>query len=215
MARPYASPMDFVRPVEAIVPGAQGRVLAVMAETTAELNLRTIAELSGVSQAQASRVLPGLVELGVLERREVPPSSLFRFVPEHVASRAILALARSADTVLDELGHLAASLLVPPVSIVVFGSFARREADAESDIDMLVVRPSDVDEDDEKWASSMEQLHTDSRRLTGNPIEVLEVSAGEVAALVKSRRPLWADIRRDGRVVHGLPLDELRGVRSA
>ena len=215
MARPYASPMDFVRPVEAIVPGAQGRVLAVMAETTAELNLRTIAELSGVSLAQASRVLPGLVELGVLERREVPPSSLFRFVPEHVASEAILALARSADTVLDELGHLAASLLISPVSGIVFGSFARREADAESDIDLLVVRPADVDEDDEKWASSMTQLHTDTRGLTGNPIEVFEVSAGEVAALVKSRRPLWADIRRDGRVVHGLPLDELRGVRSA
>ncbi len=186
-----------------------------MAETTAELNLRTIAELSGVSQAQASRVLPGLVELGVLERREVPPSSLFRFVPEHVASKAILALARSADTVLDELGHLTASLLIPPVSVIVFGSFARGEADAESDIDMLVVRPSDADEDDEKWASSMEQLHTDVGRLTGNQLEVLEVSAGEVAALVKSRRPLWADIRRDGRVVHGLPLDELRGVRSA
>jgi predicted nucleotidyltransferase len=212
---PQASPMDFVRPVEAIVPGAQGRVLAVMAETAAELNLRTIAELSGVSQAQASRVLPGLVELGVLERREVPPSSLFRFVPENVASKAILALARSVDTVLDELGHLAASLLVPPVSVVVFGSFARRDADAESDIDVLVVRPDDVDEDDEKWAASMEQLHTDARHLAGNPIEVLEVSAGEVVSLLRSRRPLWADIRRDGRVVHGLPLDELRGVRSA
>jgi hypothetical protein len=206
--------MDFLRPVQAIVPGAQGRVLAVMAETAAELNLRTIAELSGVSQAQSSRVLPGLVELGVLERREVPPSSLFRFVPEHVASRAILALARSVDTVLDELGPLAASLLVPPVSVIVFGSFARREADAESDIDLLVVRPPDVDEDDENWASSMEQLHTDARRLTGNPIEVLEVSAGEVAALVRSRRPLWADIRRDGRVVHGLSLEELRGPGS-
>ncbi|MDQ3575947.1 MAG: helix-turn-helix domain-containing protein, partial [Actinomycetota bacterium] len=68
--------MDFVRPIEAIVPGAQGRMLAVLAETTAELNLRTIAQLAGVSQAQASRVLPGLVQLGIVERREVPPASL-------------------------------------------------------------------------------------------------------------------------------------------
>jgi predicted nucleotidyltransferase len=207
--------MDFVRPVEAIVPGAQGRVLAVMAETSAELNLRTISELSGVSLAQASRVLPGLVELGVLERREVPPSSLFRFVPDHVASRSILALARSTDTALEELGHLAASLLMPPVSIVVFGSFARREADAESDIDLLVVRPDDVEEDDEKWATSMERLHTDGRRLTGNRLEVLEVVAREAAALLTSRRPLWADIRRDGRVLHGLSLDDLRGAQHA
>ena len=50
--------MDFVHPVEAVIPGAQGRVLAVLVDTTAELNLRTIARLAGVSLAQASRVLP-------------------------------------------------------------------------------------------------------------------------------------------------------------
>ena len=44
--------MDFVRPIEAIVPGAQGRVLAVLAETTAELNLRTIAQLAGIMGAK-------------------------------------------------------------------------------------------------------------------------------------------------------------------
>jgi hypothetical protein len=54
--------VDFIRPIEAIVPGAQGRVLAVLVETTAELNLRTIARLAGVSQAQTSRVLPELVD---------------------------------------------------------------------------------------------------------------------------------------------------------
>jgi hypothetical protein len=202
--------MDFVRPVEAIVPGAQGRVLAVLAETTAELNLRTIAELSGVSQAQVSRVLPGLVRLGVLERREVPPASLFRFVPEHVASRAIMALARAADTFAADLGQLVTTLPVAPASVVVFGSFARREADAESDIDLLVVRPRDIDEDDEQWGASMEQLHTQGRRLSGNPLEVLEVPEDEVASLLGSGRPLWADINREGRLIFGAPLDELR-----
>ena len=109
--------MDFVRPIEAIVPGAQGRVLAVLAETTAELNLRAIAQLAGISQAQASRLPPGLVALGVVERREVPPASQFRFVPEHVASQALLTLARSTDTVLDEMGRLAGGLSQPPVSV--------------------------------------------------------------------------------------------------
>jgi len=202
--------MDFVRPVEAIVPGAQGRVLAVLAETTAELNLRTIADLSGVSQAQVSRVLPVLVRLGVLERREVPPASLFRFVPEHVASRAIMALARSADTVAAELGQLVTTLPVAPASVVVFGSFARREADAESDIDVLVVRPRDVDEDDEQWGASIERLRTQGRRLSGNSLEVLEVAEVEVPSLLGSGRPLWLDINREGRLIFGAPLDELR-----
>lgn len=155
------------------------------------------------------------VELGVVERREVPPSSLFRLVPEHVASRAILSLARSTDTVLDELGQLARGLPVPPVSIVVFGSFARREATVDSDIDVVVVRPSGVDEDDEQWADSIEQWRTDVRWLTGNPVEVLEVSSDEAASRVAGRSQLWNEIRGDGRVVHGASLDELTSVCGA
>jgi predicted nucleotidyltransferase len=206
--------MDFVRPIEAIVPGAQGRVLAVLAETTAELNLRTIAQLAGVSQAQASRVLPGLVELGVVERREVPPASLFRLVPEHIASRALLALARSSDKVLEEVARLTDVLARPPVSVIVFGSFARREAGRDSDIDVVVVRPAEIDEDDDDWVDSLEAWRRAVRRLTGNPVEVLEVSAGEAATKAAGRSQVWADIRRDGHVVFGLAVDELRAVRS-
>lgn len=205
--------MDFVRPIEAIVPGAQGRVLAVLVETTAELNLRTIAQLAGVSQAQASRLLPDLVALGVVERREVPPSSLFRLVPEHVASQALLTLARSTDIVLDEMGRLAGTLPQPPLSVIVFGSFARREAEGGSDIDVVVVRPADIDEDDDAWSTSLEAWRRGVRRLTGNPVEVLEVSADEAATKLAGRSQVWADIRRDGRVVHGLGVDELRAVR--
>jgi hypothetical protein len=43
---------------------------------------------------------------------------------------------------------------------------------------------------------------------------VLEVSAAEAAAKVAGRSQLWSDIRSDGRVVHGLDLDQLRAVRS-
>ncbi|MCE7885301.1 MAG: nucleotidyltransferase domain-containing protein [Actinobacteria bacterium ATB1] len=202
--------MDFVRPVEAIVPGVQGRVLTVLAETTAELN----PQLAGVSQAQASRLLPDLVALGVVERREVPPASLFRLVPEHVASQALLTLVRSTDTVLDEMGRMAGALPHPPVSVIVFGSFARREADADSDIDAVVVRPAEVGEDDDAWSASLEAWQRELRRLTGNSVEVLEVSAREAATRLAGRAQVWADIRRDGRVVHGLSLDELRVVRS-
>jgi hypothetical protein len=204
--------VDFVRPVEAIVPGAQGRVLAVLAETTAELNLRTIAQLAGISQAQASRLLPELVRLGVVERREVPPASLFRLVPDHIASQALLALARSTDAVLDEMGRLAGALPDPPVSVIVFGSFARREAGADSDIDVVVVRPEGVDEDE--WSASLEAWRRDVRRLAGNSVEVLEVGVDEAAKKLGSRSQVWADIRRDGHVVHGLGLDELRAVPS-
>jgi predicted nucleotidyltransferase len=205
--------VDFIRPIEAIVPGAQGRVLAVLVETTAELNLRTIARLAGVSQAQTSRVLPELVKLGVVERREVPPSSLFRLVPDHVASRSLLTLARASDAVRTEMARLAASLPRAPVSVIVFGSFARGDADAASDIDVVIVRPSSVDEDDDTWVDSLDEWRHAVRRASGNPVEVLEISVDDAASKLESRSQAWSDIRRDGIVVYGLGLDELRAPR--
>jgi predicted nucleotidyltransferase len=207
--------VDFAAPVQALIPGAQGRILAVLAETTAELNLRTIARLSGVSLAQASRIMPGLVEIGIVERRDVPPAALFRLVEDHVASRAVLAVARARTTVLGELGSGAAELSPAPISVIVFGSFAQGTARAGSDIDIVVVRPDSVDDDNRNWHADLEGWRRQGRRLTGNPIEVLEVAASEASRLLRSRRPLWSDIRRHGIVVHGRTLDELTGRRSA
>ena len=207
--------MDFVLPVQAVIPGAQGRILAVLAETTAELNLRTIARLSGVSLAQASRVLPALVELGIVERREAPPSAPFRFVPENIAARAISALTSARETVLNELGRVAAELTPRPASVIVFGSFARGEADSASDLDVVVVRARDVHEDDARWRSAAEHWRYSARRSTGNRVEVVEVGELEANRLLRSRKPLWLDVQRDGVVVFGADFAELKGRRSA
>ena len=202
--------MDFVRPVEAVIPGTQGRVLAVLAETTAELNLRTVARLAGISPAQASRVLPGLVELGLVERREVPPSSLFRLNRRNVAAQTVVELARSRDTALQRIGSNAGELPLPPVSVIIFGSLARREADRESDIDAVIVRPDSIDADDDAWNSGIDQWRETVQAITGNATEIIETNRAEIAEKLSSKQSLWHDIARDGVVVHGLTLNELR-----
>lgn len=211
----YPVAVDFQRPVEAVIPGVQGRILAVLAETTAELNLRTIARLSGVSPAQASRVLPELVALGLVARREAPPSALFALIDEHVAGRLVRSLSRSRESVLEQLGALAGQMDPTPVSVIVFGSLARGEADALSDVDIVLVRPSDVDEDDDPWASSADGWRTAAQRLTGNAVQVIEIDEGELARRLRRPAELWANVLRDGVIVHGVPLETLRGRRSA
>ena len=211
----YNVGMDFLRPIESVIPGVQGRVLAVLLETTAELNLRTVARLSGASLAQVSRVLPDLVELGLVERREIPPSSLFRLVREHVAAGPLVSLARARDAVIEEMGRAAAAMPLVPVSVIVFGSFARGEADAESDIDAVLVRPADIDESNETWSASVEQWRDGMRRITGNRVEVLEVGSDEVAERLGSKWQVWLDIRRDGLVVQGLGIEELEALPGA
>lgn len=201
--------MDFTRPIEAVIPGVQGRILGVLAETTAELNLRTVARLADVSVAQASRVLPELVELGLVERREVPPSALFRLVREHVAASCVLGLADVRKRLVVEMGRIADSLPVVPVSVFIFGSFARREADRFSDIDTVLVRPADVDESDDQWATSVDRWRELVSRACGNRVEVLEVPEDVIERRLRSGRGVWREIRQDGIVVAGSRLGEL------
>jgi len=203
--------MDFVRPIEALIPGVQGRILAVLAETIADLNLRTVARLSGTSAAQVSRVLPDLVSLGIVERREAPPSALFRLVPDHLIVDALVLVARARDRMIERMRTIAAELPVAPLSLIVFGSFARGEADDKSDIDTVLVRPECIDDSGEDWSASVQQWKDNVARVSGNRVEVLEVPAADIASRLSSRRQVWKDIRAHGFVVFGLSLDDLAG----
>lgn len=200
--------MDFIHPLQTVVPGVQGRILAVLAETSAELNLRTIASIAGVSHAQASRVLPGLVALGLVQRREAPPSALFRLVRGHIAAGPILALSRSRDRMIEEMGHIAEGLPLSPASVIVFGSFARGGADAESDIDTLLVRPTGSDDD--SWSATVQQWIAQVGEVSGNRVEILEADEDEMPARLDRGGSVWQDIGRDGLVIHGRPLDRYR-----
>jgi predicted nucleotidyltransferase len=205
----YHDAVDFRRPIEALIPDAQGRILGALARTTQELSLSTLADLSGVSLAHAARVVPRLVDLGVVERHEVPPAVLVRLVREHLASRAVLALADLRHAFLEELRESARGLDPPAVNVTLFGSFARGDEDARSDVDVVVVRPTAIDEDDAAWSDSMSRWETHLRRVSGNPVRRIEVSEDDVARLLPSRRPLWRSIRQEGITLQGRPLVEI------
>jgi predicted nucleotidyltransferase len=201
--------VDFRQPIQTLIPGVQGKVLAALAGTTSELNVRTIARVAGVSVAQASRVLPALGELGVIERREVPPSSLFRIVPEHILARALIDLFNARGNVLTAAGLAAVKIQPAPASIVIFGSFARGDGDSASDIDVIVVRPFDTDAEDQLWLASVEVWRTYINRLTGNPVEIIDIRTDEISRKLKGDTQLWLDVLRDGQVVFGQRLDQL------
>lgn len=204
--------MDFVHPVRAVIPGVHGRVLP---ETTAELNFRTLARLADVSAGHASRVGPRLVELGLVERREVPPASQFRLARSNVAARAVIELARSRDTTLRRIGEAASQQSVAPVSLIVFGTFARRKADANSDLDAVFVCPDTTEEDDEVWADSVEEWPSAARAITGNAVQILAVSSSDVQVRLRKRTGLGRDIPRERFVAHGLNFSQLQGANRA
>jgi hypothetical protein len=205
--------MDYRRPVEVVIPGVQGRVLGVLSRAGTDLTMRGVADLAGVSPQQASVVIGRLVELGVVERRDVPPASLVRLVADNLAAQAVLAIANFRRSAIKRLTELASAIRPQPASLVVFGSFARGEADSESDIDVLAVRPLGLGDDDDGWTDALWAWTGAATKALGNPVNVMEAAAEEIPRLLRRRGPsVWTDIVRDGIILVGSPLEELARV---
>ena len=197
------------------MPGVRGRVLEVLARTDAELTMRTVARLAGVSVNRAVAVLNNLVSLGVVERREAGSAALVRLASDNEAARSIVALAQLFDRVLVRLKEEASLIRPAPAAMIVFGSFARGEARPDSDIDVMVVRADDIAEDDESWIDAIGAWTTRARRITGNPVNVIEATASELPRLLKRRGSVWEEIANDGILLTGTDVSSLAAAARA
>lgn len=169
--------MDYVSPVEAVIPGVQGKVLAVLARSDTEMSMRAVGRLAGVSAQQSSLVLGQLIDLGIVERRDVPPVGLVRLGPDNLAAQMVIALARLHQAALGRLAELATSITPAPASLVIFGSFARGQAGPGSDLDILAVRPAGLAGDHDRWTDSLGVWADTARRLVGNSVNLIEVES--------------------------------------
>jgi len=201
--------VDFRHPVQVVIPGVQGQVLAVLAATDTELTMRTVAKLGGVSVNRAVAVLNDLVELGVVRRRDVGRSALVALDRENEVGRLVTALAAVRSAIIERLRRAARSIRPHPASLVLFGSLAIGTASSDSDVDMLAVRHAGVREDDEKWLESLGAWGDRATRIVGNPVNFVVVGEEEVPALLGGRQRLWREIAETGIVLVGSGLDEL------
>ena len=204
--------MNYQRSVEELIPGVQGRVLGVLSRTETEMTIRTLANLAEASPQQATVIVTHLVDIGVVSRREAGSSSLVRLERENEAARVVLALARLSESTMDRLADAARHVEPAPVSLIVFGSFARGEADTESDLDILAVRSSQVAADDNEWIDALGRWEVDARKIVGNPVNMMVVSFDEVPALLRRRSGPWQTIAREGIPLLGSPLSALASV---
>jgi predicted nucleotidyltransferase len=201
--------VDYGNPVEALIPGVQGRVLAVLARTEAELTMRSVAEIAGVSANQATVVLNRLVRLGLVERREVGGAALVRLIRENEAARSVLELVDLQQGVLDRLRGEAKKIRPVPTCLAVFGSFARGEAHENSDVDVLAVPPPDAQTDTGRWTAALGKWSDRAARIAGNPVNLVEATLAELPSLVRRERAPWRTIVDEAVVLIGALPPEL------
>jgi predicted nucleotidyltransferase len=130
-------------------------------------------------------------------------SMLYTLNREHLAAEPIIALTRLRPTLIERLKEHVSGWDVRPIHASVFGSAARGDGDTESDIDILVIRPKQVEEDDERWRSQIDSLATAVHRWTGNHAGIAEISERELPRLRRERPPVIENVVADGITLIG------------
>lgn len=122
---------------------------------------------------------------------------------EHVLADAVDLVFRTGDRFERRVRDAIAAWAVEPVAAALFGSFARRHGDADSDVGVLLVRPREVAGEHESWRQQRHQLATSIEAWTGNPAQVLELDEDELAEAVRRKEPLVANLRGEAVAVFG------------
>jgi predicted nucleotidyltransferase len=191
--------LDVARPYSAVSPTVEGDVLVVLAGTTKPLTGRQVAQLvRRGSQKGVSVALDRLVEHGLVLRDEAGRAYLHRLNRDHLAAGAVESLAAMRGELLRRLRERIGQWVVAPSHASLFGSTARGDGDTDSDIDLLVVRPEAVGEDDSLWREQLEGLAEAVHIWTGNHAGIIELSQGEFRALPAHHPPILDDLRSDG-----------------
>lgn len=175
---------------------------------------RSLARVAGLSQSTAHRALGRLRESGLVLAEHAPPALVYRANVEHLAMPALQALLGLEEQLRARLVEHVAGWQRPPESLVVYGSAARGQATATSDIDVLVVRPDTIEPDEAIWQGQLAGLADRVLRWTGRPASVVEMSAGEAGDGLAHQEPFIVEADRDGWLISGEALHDLAARRA-
>jgi predicted nucleotidyltransferase len=189
--------MDVSKPFTAISSSVDADVLVVLAGSTKPRSGRELARRAGRSNTGVQHVLDRLIEHGLVHREEVGRTFLYELNRDHLLAPTVEQMAGARTELIRRLRKVIGVWEPAPVHASLFGSAARGDGDTSSDIDLLIVRPADLDPEDAAWRAQLDELADSVRRWTGNNAGIAEVSEGELPRLRKDRPPVVEEVSED------------------
>lgn len=174
-----------------------------------------IARSAGVNHMAGHRALRVLEEQGVVVRRRIGSAFAYHLVKEHVLIPPLKRLLESEQgfsATLEEVIRTfveSRGLKEKVLNVTLFGSVARKEEAARSDIDLFVVVG------DETARSQVEDLcmgplSSEIGSKFGNPLAPMVYTLKRVRQLRREKKALVSNVEKEGKTVLGTPLKELR-----
>jgi predicted nucleotidyltransferase len=186
--------MDLSHPIRCVIPSLDGPVLEALASTTSPASLTEVQTRAGRGSLSGVRkVLQRLVEQGVVHHE--PAGYVLN--RDHVAAPALLLLAQLYGEVAVRIRDWLSDRPEQVVAAGLFGSAARREGDATSDIDVVVITAEPVGTDlADALADALEQW-------TGNRGQIIALRRDEARMLRDEGRSIVESWRRDLQMLLG------------
>jgi hypothetical protein len=202
--------MDLRSPISTVIPSLDGPVLQVLARSERGLSGRQIHKLAGTGSVAGVRlVLQRLATTGLVHVDDVGNSLLYRLNRKHLVAPAVEFLADLRGTLTSSLADEISGWRIPPVHASLYGAIARGDGDLESDVDVLLIRPDQVDPGDVLWEDQAGCLMQSVVDMTGNPAHVFELSRTELTDHLTNEDPILNDWLQPSIPLYGVPIPAL------
>ena len=200
--------MDITHPLASLFSSVEGAALAVVSSVDGALSGRRVHVLATTgSVGGIHRALGRLVDVGIVSAESTSHATLYRANRQHLLWPAIEAALSARLRFEQRIVETTESLGTDGFSVALFGSVARGDSNASSDIDVLVVHPDDAPA--EQINALVDSLLDQIPAWTGNRAQVLPLSRTHLAQLARSGDPIGDTLRAHHRLLIGPPLKPL------
>ncbi len=207
--------MQLQRPLGVIASSVSVDVLAVLARADAVFTPPEVHRVIGHhSEDGVRKALRMLDRQGIVVSERSGQAVRYQLNRQHLAAPHIVALASLRQTLIDRLRNVIDGWTVPCAYAALFGSAARGDMAVDSDIDLFVVRPAEVDAENPQWGDQIDSLEATTRAWTGNDVRTLQQDAAEVRDGLRLGLRVLADIIEQGVRLGGMA-DVLRLTTAA
>ena len=184
--------MDLSFPLATIAPTLDAGVLQVLAATTAGCSAAEVHRRLGRGSDEGVRkVLARLVHQGVVLVETPVRYPAYSLNRQHLAAPQIEGLSRLRAELFGRIREEVSNWDVEPVHAGIFGSFARGTATSDSDIDVLLVRPTRMGPATEgTWLAQMDRLDRKIHSWTGNDAQIIDIAPATLSRLAREDDPL-------------------------
>lgn len=201
--------MDLSHPLSSLIPSMEATALEVLVGTQSALGPSKIHQLAHHGSRQGLvNALNRLSEHGIVIAEPTNFGYMYRFNRDHILAVSVIQAAGARHELLQRLAEATSRLTPTPKSVVLFGSLARREANASSDIDLLVVSDQEIN-DPESWDAQVDELSLRVQSWTGNRLQVLTHSIDHLTELANESEPIVENWLADGILLFGVSLSIL------